>query len=50
MLWTMFVMLMALWLLGMASAYTFGGFIHFLLLAAVVLLVLNFVLERKQAL
>ncbi len=50
MLWTMFVLLMVLWLLGMASSYTFGGFIHLLLLAALVILILNFVLERKRAL
>ncbi|MEO8088715.1 MAG: lmo0937 family membrane protein [Gemmatimonadales bacterium] len=35
MLWTIVVMLLALWLLGIVSAYTFGGFINVLLVAAV---------------
>ena len=36
MLWTLFVVLVALWLLGMVSSYTLGGFIHILLVLAVV--------------
>ena len=35
MLWTIFVTLLALWLLGIVSANTFGGFIHVLLMVAV---------------
>ena len=35
MLWTIFVILLVLWLLGIVSAYTFGGFINVLLVAAV---------------
>jgi hypothetical protein len=35
MLWTIFGILLALWLLGIVSAYTFGGFINVLLVAAV---------------
>jgi hypothetical protein len=35
MLWTVFVLLMILWLLGMVSSYTLGGFIHVLLLLAI---------------
>ena len=35
MLWTVFVLLMILWLLGMVSSYTLGGFIHILLLLAI---------------
>jgi hypothetical protein len=35
MLWTVFVTLLALWLLGIVSANTFGGFIHVLLMIAV---------------
>jgi uncharacterized protein DUF5670 len=35
MLWTIFALLLALWLLGIVSAYTFGGFIHVLLAVAV---------------
>lgn len=36
MLWTIFVILLVMWLLGMATAYTMGGFIHILLILAVV--------------
>jgi len=36
MLWTIFVILLVLWLLGMVSSYTLGGFIHILLVLAVV--------------
>jgi hypothetical protein len=35
MLWTIFVILMVLWLLGMATSYTLGGFIHILLILAI---------------
>jgi hypothetical protein len=38
MLWTLFVILLVLWLLGMVSAYTLGGFIHILLVVAVIIL------------
>lgn len=34
MLWTLFVLLMIMWLLGMVTSYTLGGFIHILLLLA----------------
>lgn len=37
MLWTIFAILIVLWLLGLASSYTLGGFIHVLLVVAVVL-------------
>ena len=36
MLWTLFVVLLLLWLLGVVSSYTLGGFIHLLLILAVV--------------
>jgi hypothetical protein len=36
MLWTIAVILMVMWLLGMVSAYSMGGFIHILLILAVV--------------
>ena len=39
MLWTLFVILLVLWLLGVVSSYTMGGFIHILLVLAVVALV-----------
>jgi hypothetical protein len=35
MLWTIFVLLLAMWLLGMVTSYTLGGFIHVLLLLAI---------------
>jgi hypothetical protein len=35
MLWTIFVILMIMWLLGMATSYTLGGFIHILLILAI---------------
>ena len=35
MLWTIFVILMVMWLLGMATSYTLGGFIHILLILAI---------------
>jgi hypothetical protein len=39
MLWTLFVVLLVLWLLGVVSSYTLGGFIHILLALAVVTLI-----------
>jgi len=50
MLWTIFVILLVLWLLGLVSAYTFGGFIHILLVLALVVLVFNLLSGRKTAL
>lgn len=47
MLWTIFVVLMVLWLLGMVSSYTMGGFIHILLLLAVVALVFQLISGRR---
>ena len=41
MLWTVFVILLVLWLLGLTTAYTLGGFIHILLVLAVVSLVIQ---------
>jgi len=41
MLWTIFVIMAALWLLGMVSSYTMGGFIHVLLAVAVIVLLYN---------
>jgi hypothetical protein len=49
MLWTIFVVLLVLWLLGVVSAYTMGGFIHILLLLAVITLVFNLLSGRKSA-
>jgi uncharacterized protein DUF5670 len=47
MLWTIFVILLVLWLLGMVSSYTLGGFIHILLVVAVVVLLINVIQGRK---
>lgn len=47
MLWTIFVILLVLWLLGMVSSYTMGGFIHILLVVAVVILILRLVSGRR---
>lgn len=47
MLWTIFVILLVLWLLGMVSSYTIGGFIHILLVLAIVALVYQLVAGRR---
>lgn len=47
MLWTIFVILLVLWLLGMVSSYTLGGFIHILLVVAIVVLLINVISGRR---
>ena len=47
MLWTVFVVLLVLWLLGLTTAYTMGGFIHILLVLAVVALVYQLLTGRR---
>jgi Family of unknown function (DUF5670) len=47
MLWTIFVILIALWMLGVVSAYTMGGFIHILLILAVVALATQLINRRR---
>ena len=49
MLWTIFVILLVMWLLGLITSYTFGGFIHLLLVLAVVVLIINLVSGRRTA-
>jgi hypothetical protein len=49
MLWTIFVILLILWLLGMVSSYTVGGFIHILLVVALVVLLINIISGRRTA-
>ncbi|MFN7948934.1 MAG: lmo0937 family membrane protein [Blastocatellia bacterium] len=49
MLWTIFVILLVLWLLGMVSSYTLGGFIHILLVVALVMLIINLFSGRRLA-
>jgi Family of unknown function (DUF5670) len=48
MLWTVLVVLFALWLLGVVTSYTFGGFIHVLLLVALALFVINLIQGRRR--
>jgi hypothetical protein len=47
MLWTIFVILLVLWLLGMVSSYTLGGFIHILLVVAIAVLLINVITGRR---
>jgi hypothetical protein len=47
MLWTIFVILVVLWLLGIVTSYTLGGFIHLLLVLAVVVLVIRLLQGRS---
>jgi hypothetical protein len=49
MLWTIFVILLVLWLLGLITSYTLGGFVHVLLVLAIVVLVINLVQGRRAA-
>ena len=47
MLWTIFVILLVLWLLGLVSSYTLGGFIHLLLVLAIIVLIINLIQGRR---
>ena len=47
MLWTIFVVLLILWALGMVSSYTLGGFIHILLVIAVVVVLIRIIQGRR---
>jgi Family of unknown function (DUF5670) len=47
MLWTICVILAVLWLLGMVSSYTMGGFIHILLFLAVAVVLINLIQGRR---
>jgi len=48
MLYTIAVVLLVLWLLGLVSSYTIGGFIHILLVIAVVMILVSFISGRKR--
>jgi hypothetical protein len=50
MLWTIFVVLVILWALGMVSSYTLGGYIHLLLVLAVVVVAIRIIQGRKPVL
>ena len=47
MLWTIFVILVVLWLLGLISGYTIGGFIHVLLVIAIVVVLIRIIQGRR---
>ena len=47
MLWTIFVILLILWLIGVVSSYTLGGFIHVLLVLAVIALIFQLLTGRR---
>jgi hypothetical protein len=47
MLWTIFVVLLVLWLLGLVSSYTMGGFIHILLIVAIAILCIQLISGRR---
>jgi hypothetical protein len=47
MLWTIVVILLILWLLGLVSSYTMGGFLHLLLVIAVIMIVINLIQGRR---
>ena len=47
MLWTIFVILLVLWLLGMVSSYTMGGFIHVLLVIAIAAILIRVIQGRR---
>ena len=48
MLWTILVVLFVLWLLGVLTSYTLGGFIHILLLVALAIFVINLIQGRRR--
>jgi hypothetical protein len=48
MLYTLAVILLVLWLLGLVSGYTIGGFIHILLVIALVMVLANFITGRRR--
>jgi asparagine N-glycosylation enzyme membrane subunit Stt3 len=50
MLWTIFVLLMIMWLLGMVSSYTLGGFIHLLLVLAIAVVLIRVIQGRRPVL
>jgi hypothetical protein len=47
MLWTIFVILLVLWLLGLVTSYTLGGFIHILLVIAIVVVLIRVIQGRR---
>jgi hypothetical protein len=48
MLWTIAVILIILWLLGLITSYTMGGVIHILLVVAIIMILVNFIGGRRR--
>ena len=48
MLWTITIVLVVLWLVGLVSSYTLGGWIHILLVLAVIVLIFNLLSGRRR--
>ena len=49
MLWTIAVVLIVLWLLGLITSYTMGGFIHVLIVVAIIIVLVNVIQGRRSA-
>ena len=47
MLWTIAVILIVLWLLGLVTSYTMGGFIHIILVIAIIVVIVGFIQGRR---
>ena len=47
MLWTIFVILLVLWALGLVSSYTLGGYIHLLLVIAIAIVLIRIIQGRR---
>ena len=47
MLWTIAVILIVLWLLGLITSYTMGGFIHIILVIAIIVVIVGFIQRRR---
>jgi hypothetical protein len=47
MLWTIAVILIVLWLLGLITSYTLGGFIHIMLVIAIIVIIFGFISGRR---
>jgi hypothetical protein len=48
MLWTLFVMLLILWLLGLITGYTMGGVVHILLVVAIIVILIQVIQGRRR--
>jgi hypothetical protein len=49
MLWTLFMILLVLWIFGLVTSYTLGGFIHILLVVAIVVFAIRIIQGRRIA-